>query len=149
MKNKIRSKRIALIMTIALLLQVFAYSGAIRTMAVTDIFMEDYEDIIGTYNIDDSIPSYNDYHAAHADAATPDRTIVVGEESVVRYEESGAPVQPVTAAAGDSAGVLTSEDSLIEFEVDIPETGLYNMSLEYYPTEGKNSDIERAIFIDG
>ncbi len=155
MKNRIRMKRMALIMTMALLLQVFAYSGVIRTMAVTDISMEDFEDIVGTYNIDDSIPSYNDYHAAHSDAATPDRTVAVGTESVVRYEESGTPVQPVTVAAGDTAeghegdSVLTSEDSLIEFEVDIPETGLYNMSLEYYPTEGKNSDIERAIFIDG
>ena len=159
MRNKIGIKRMALIMVMALLLQVFAYSGAIRTMAVTDISMDDFEDIIGTYNIDDSIPSYNDYHAAHASEATPERTVVVGADSVVRYEEGGEPAEPVKIAASDATvgagehrngdSVLTSEDSLIEYEVDIPETGLYNMSLEYYPTTGKNSDIERAIFIDG
>ena len=159
MKKKIRIKRMALVMVMALLLQVFAYSGADRTLAVTDISMDDFEDIVSTYNIDDSIPSYNDYHALHASEATPERTVVIGSDSVVRYEESGVTAQPVMIAANDATvgagehqngdSVLTSEDSLIEFEVDIPETGLYNMSLEYYPTTGKNSDIERAIFIDG
>ncbi|MBO7633464.1 MAG: hypothetical protein J6S72_03670, partial [Lachnospiraceae bacterium] len=159
MKNRIGIKRMALIMVMALILQVFAYSGAIRTMAVTDISMDDFEDTISTYNIDDSILSYNDYRAAHASDAVPDRTVIIGADAVVRYEESGAAAEAKLIPAGDpevgagehnsGSSILTTEDSLVEFEVNIPETGMYNMSLEYFPTAGKNSDIERAIFIDG
>ncbi|MCR5428241.1 MAG: extracellular solute-binding protein [Lachnospiraceae bacterium] len=159
MKNRIGIKRIALVMVMALILQVFAYSGAIRTMAVTDISMDDFEDTISTYNIDDSILSYNDYRASHASEAVPDRTVIIGADAVVRYEESGTaaeaamiPATDPTVGAGEhqsGSSILTSEDSLVEFEVNIPETGMYNMSLEYFPTAGKNSDIERAIFIDG
>ncbi|MBO7353692.1 MAG: ABC transporter substrate-binding protein, partial [Lachnospiraceae bacterium] len=159
MKNRIGIKRMALIMVMALILQVFAYSGAIRTMAVTDISMDDFEDTISTYNIDDSILSYNDYRASHASEAVPDRTVIIGADAVVRYEESGAAAEAKLIPAGDpevgagehnsGSSILTTEDSLVEFEVNIPETGMYNMSLEYFPTAGKNSDIERAIFIDG
>ncbi|MBQ3911791.1 MAG: extracellular solute-binding protein [Lachnospiraceae bacterium] len=159
MKNRIGIKRMALVMVMALILQVFAYSGAIRTMAVTDISMDDFEDTISTYNIDDSILSYNDYRASHASEAVPDRTVIIGADAVVRYEESGAAAEAKMIPANDPAvgagehqsgsSILTSEDSLTEFEVNIPETGMYNMSLEYFPTAGKNSDIERAIFIDG
>ena len=159
MKNRIGIKRMALVMVMALILQVFAYSGAIRTMAVTDISMDDFEDTISTYNIDDSILSYNDYRASHASEAVPDRTVIIGADAVVRYEESGAAAEakmilatdPTVGAGEHQSGssILTSEDSLTEFEVNIPETGMYNMSLEYFPTAGKNSDIERAIFIDG
>jgi ABC-type glycerol-3-phosphate transport system substrate-binding protein len=159
MKNRIGIKRMALVMVMALILQVFAYSGAIRTMAVTDISMDDFEDTISTYNIDDSILSYNDYRASHASEAVPDRTVIIGADAVVRYEESGTaaeaamiPATDPTVGAGEhqsGSSILTSEDSLTEFEVSIPETGMYNMSLEYFPTAGKNSDIERAIFIDG
>ncbi len=159
MKNRIGIKRMALVMVMALILQVFAYSGAIRTMAVTDISMDDFEDTISTYNIDDSILSYNDYRASHASEAVPDRTVIIGADAVVRYEESGTaaeaamiPATDPTVGAGEhqsGSSILTSEDSLTEFEVNIPETGMYNMSLEYFPTAGKNSDIERAIFIDG
>jgi ABC-type glycerol-3-phosphate transport system substrate-binding protein len=159
MKNRIGIKRMALVMVMALILQVFAYSGAIRTMAVTDISMDDFEDTISTYNIDDSILSYNDYRASHASEAVPDRTVIIGADAVVRYEESGAAAEAKMIPANDpevgagehqsGSSILTSEDSLTEFEVSIPETGMYNMSLEYFPTAGKNSDIERAIFIDG
>ena len=48
---------------------------------------------------------------------------------------------------GDS--VLTSENGYIEFKVDVPEEGMYELQVEYYPVEGKNSEIQRSFFIDG
>ena len=152
MKKSIRLKRVALLLVCALFLQVFALSGSVRTSALTDITMDDFQDIIGTYNIDDSIPSYNDYYAGYAGTAAPVRSFAATADNVVRYEESDGAKDPVfyTDFEGVSGkSIYTTEDSLTEFEVDVPETGLYNMSLEYYPVEGKNSDIERSIFIDG
>ena len=35
------------------------------------------------------------------------------------------------------------------FKVDVPEEGMYELQVEYYPVEGKNSEIQRSFFIDG
>ena len=45
--------------------------------------------------------------------------------------------------------MLTSENGYIEFKVDVPEEGMYELQVEYYPVEGKNSEIQRSFFIDG
>ena len=49
--------------------------------------------------------------------------------------------------SGDA--VLTTDSAYVEYKVDVPETGLYELSLEYYPVEGKNSEIQRSFFVDG
>ncbi|MCM1154339.1 MAG: extracellular solute-binding protein [Roseburia sp.] len=120
--------------------------------AQTDMAMDDFDDIISTYNIDDSIPSYKEYMAEYGSMNRPAGAVEVPAGGYVRYEESDAAAVPEVytdyeGMAGES--VLTGEDSLIEFEVDVPESGLYNLSVVYYPVEGKNSDIERGVFIDG
>ncbi len=120
--------------------------------AQTSLSMEEFEDIIGTYNIDDSILSYKDYAEKYSTATNPAAVVEIGAKNCVRYEEGGAAKEPTVytdyeGMAGNS--LLTTEDSLIEYEVTIPEEGFYNVSFVYYPVAGKNSDIERSIFIDG
>ena len=60
MKGKgVWKKALVLLLAAALLV---TYPGFYRTSgAQTNLSMEEFEDIIGTYNIDDSIPSYKDY----------------------------------------------------------------------------------------
>ncbi|MDQ6422884.1 extracellular solute-binding protein [Paenibacillus sp. LHD-117] len=45
--------------------------------------------------------------------------------------------------------LLTGEQGRVEWEIQVPESGLYHMSVLYYPIEGKSSGIERALLIDG
>lgn len=45
--------------------------------------------------------------------------------------------------------VLEEEDSWIEFKVDIPQDGLYQMGISYYPIEGRRSALLRNVQIDG
>lgn len=45
--------------------------------------------------------------------------------------------------------VWTGEQGVIEWEVFVPVAGVYNISLTYYSYPGRNSDIQRAIFING
>ncbi|MCL2285434.1 MAG: extracellular solute-binding protein [Firmicutes bacterium] len=45
--------------------------------------------------------------------------------------------------------VWTDEQGLIEWEVYVAESGLYNISVFYYSVEGRSSDIQRAVFING
>ena len=142
----------ALVLVLAAVLLI-TYPGFFReSSAQTDLSMDEFEDIIGTYNIDDSILSYKDYVKQYSTAKYPVTAIEIGAKDCVRYEEDGVAATPEVykdyeGMAGDS--LLTTEDSLIEYEVTIPEEGFYNMSFVYYPVPGKNSDIERSIFVDG
>lgn len=43
----------------------------------------------------------------------------------------------------------TNQKGWVEWIVEVPETGLYNLALKYYPIEGKRRDIEFELSIDG
>ena len=143
----------ALVLIVAVCALWLAYPGLYKESgAQTDLSMEEFEDIIGTYNIDDSILSYKNYVEQHSGAAYPDAVVEIGAENYVRYEEDGTNMEPqvYTDYEGMSGNsLLTTENSLIEYEMEVAEDGFYNLSFVYYPVEGKNSDIERSIFIDG
>ncbi len=152
MKNRrLGRKIVSLVLSLAMVLTMFS-GTALQSTAATELTMDEFDEIVSTYNIDDSIPGYKDYLAEHARAAKPAEEIVVNAGDYSRYEEDDAPAQPeiVENYEGmEGKSVLTGEDSLIEFDVTVPESGLYNLSVTYYPVEGKNSDIERSVFVDG
>ena len=156
MVNKL-SRKLHLAKRFAALLLVMALSLSSLSMAegAAAPTMADYQDIVSTYSINDEIVSYGDYLVLHDEAARPDAEVVVEADTFTYYEgyEDGAIVtEPEVLADHDGEtgnAVLTGEESLIEWEFTVPETGLYDMTIRYYPVEGKNSDIQRAIFIDG
>jgi len=45
--------------------------------------------------------------------------------------------------------IATGEESFVEWEFNVPQTGLYRIELDYFPTEGRGDFIERAIYING
>ncbi|MDE7353156.1 MAG: extracellular solute-binding protein [Acetatifactor sp.] len=150
-RDKVLRKSIAAVLLASMVLAMLPAAG-MEAMAKTDCSMDEFDEMISTYNVDDSIPSYNEYKTLHSDAAYPDTVVEIPASGFVRYEESDVPAAPEVYSdyegmAGDS--VLTGEDSLIEFEVNVAQSGMYNLSVVYYPTEGKNSDIQRSLFVDG
>lgn len=152
MKRRKTGKKVIALMLAATLAFTMSPIAEMESYAKTDLTMDDFDEFISTYNIDDSIPSYKNYMEEYGSFSRPDRVIEIPAGGYVRYEESDMAAVPTVYTdyedmEGDS--VLTSEDSLIEFEVDVPESGLYNLSVVYYPVEGKNSDIQRSVFIDG
>lgn len=151
MKHNVWKKSIASVLLVTV---VFTMTPvwSMDSLAKTECTMDEFDEMVSTYNVDDSVPSYKEYKALHADAAYPDTVVEIPAGDFVRYEESDAPAEPEVytdyeGMAGKS--VLTGEDSLIEFEVDVAQSGLYNLSVVYYPVAGKNSDIQRSLFLDG
>ena len=145
-KKSLMSMVLALLLLCGIALAEESASGA------TALTNADYQQIVSTYSIDASIPGYADYLERYEDAAHPDVTVTVDAETFVRYEDAGIAAQPQVfedyeGMAGKS--VLTGEESLTEWVVDVPESGLYDLTLLYYPYAGKNSAIQRAFFIDG
>lgn len=150
MKQNTR-KRVTSVLAAAMAVILMLPLGSAHVEARTELEMDDYDDIVSTYSVDDSVLDYKDY-VSQFSAAYPEKSITVGAEGCVRYDEDDVEKEPVIykdyeGMSGDS--IYTSENSLIEFEVDVKEEGFYNLSLEYYPVKGKNSAIERSVFIDG
>lgn len=151
MRHTKRGKKVISTVLLAGLVLTTLYSSAMDTHAMTDLSMDDYDDIVSTYSIDDSVLGYKEYVSQY-DARYPEAVIHVGAEALVRYDEKDVEKEPAIytdyeGMSGDS--VYTSENSLAEFEVRVEEEGFYNLSIEYYPIAGKNADIERSIFVDG
>lgn len=110
-----------------------------------------YKELVSTYSLNELIPSYSDYRSDNS-VKYPNKTIEIDASKVKNYEdaEGKAYVELLSdydGLKGDS--ILLSENALAEYEFVVTEEGFYDMSLLYYPVEGKGSDIQRAFFIDG
>jgi ABC-type glycerol-3-phosphate transport system substrate-binding protein len=45
--------------------------------------------------------------------------------------------------------IKTDDTGFIEYTVNVPEAGFYNLEMEYFPIESRGVDIERALYING
>ena len=117
-----------------------ASDGALSTVATSDV-----NDL---YDLVDGRIEYKDYLARYESAALPEREIVI--EAAQYQAVHGDGFEVLDRFEGqDGASLLTGEQGQVDWTVDIPESGLYHISILYYPIEGKSSSIERMLLIDG
>lgn len=91
---------------------------------------------------------YVQYLTEHEGAARPEKEIVLEAADYSRVEGNG--FEKMERYEGmDGVSLLTGESGRADWTVQVEEAGLYNLSLLYYPIEGKSSAIERALWIDG
>lgn len=91
---------------------------------------------------------YHDYLSQYEAAARPEREIILEAAKYSRVE--GTEFKKLEDFKGmDGTSLLTGESGTVEWSFDVPEAGLYHLSLLYYPIEGKSSAIERDLSIDG
>lgn len=140
-----RMKKYGLLMGLMLFLLTVSSAAALTGGSI-----QDYENIVSTYSIDPSIPSYEEYLEQH-DASQPAREIIVEAAEPVRYEENGKDTADILSDYEGKAGasLLTGEEALAEWEFHVSESGWYDLYVDYYPCKGKSSEIQRAFFIDG
>lgn len=141
---------------LALLLAALMLAGicpvqALKSSAMTAMSEEEFKEILSTYSIGDEVPLYKEYLQT-VGKERPDKTIEVEASDYCRYEEGGVEKEPEVYEnyeGMDGAGIVTTESAIVEYEVMIEESGLYDVSFLYYPIDGKNAEIQRGIFIDG
>ncbi|NLO08817.1 MAG: extracellular solute-binding protein [Clostridiales bacterium] len=97
------------------------------------------EEILGRDDI------YSAYLERHKDAIRPDYEVAV---DVMNYS-SAEMATAYDEYQGVNDVIISGEDGFVEWEVDVPKAGLYNISLDYYPIEGRGIDIERILYING
>ncbi|MDI9414131.1 MAG: extracellular solute-binding protein, partial [Bacillota bacterium] len=45
--------------------------------------------------------------------------------------------------------IYTGEDGYVEWQINVPKAGLYNLGISYYPVKGRRSTIQREVLING
>lgn len=95
---------------------------------------------------------YGRYLSEVPDNTRPDEVIKIPASDFSSYSEGGAVAAPgiIKDFEGyDGDCVLTGENGEITYAFSVKEAGLYELSLDYYPVAGKNSEIQRSFFLDG
>lgn len=92
--------------------------------------------------------SYADYSTRHRSIATAERPVVIEGEAYSRSE--GMSVTVLDRYEGsDGQAILTGETGSVTWDFEVPQEGLYQIAMRFYTVQGKDSDIERELAIDG
>ena len=151
MANRTRFTRgVCKLLAMGMALSVLLPAG-LRAEAATGLSQQEFDQLVSSYTISGDAVKYQDYAASHAQHR-PQAELRVEGWDFVRYEQQGQPALPEyreNYQGMEGTSVLTTEDSLIEYAFQVEEAGFYDLSLLYYPVPGKNSAIQRSIFLDG
>ncbi len=131
-----KSKVIAVVLIVAMALQMFALTSSAK--AVTEL--DSNIPFVAVYKAG----SYGEYLQTYARAISSDSVINI---DVSKYT-AGEKLEVKTYEGKDNV-LVTQEGGYVEFTVDVPATGLYGLGCDYFPTEGKGVTIERSIKING
>lgn len=141
-----------LALTLALPIGALAQEDADKTVQAQEQSRSQFEELVSEYAVSADKLGYKEYVLQHEDGARPEAEIDIDAGGYTRYEEADAAARPEVRAdfAGmEGESVLTAENSLIEFSFTVEQAGYYDLSLLYYPVAGKNSAIQRSVFLDG
>ena len=159
MTNKKRLRKFtAICLTAATFFTSLGGSVSAQATPVSNVSHSEYEDIVSTYSIDDSIIRYPEYLTQYENHRPTDEYVIEAADYAYftkgETDSDGNELEAVPETFQDYEGmqgtsVLTEESGMIEYQIDIKESGFYELSLLYYPMEGKNSQIQRSFFVDG
>ncbi|MCL2199427.1 MAG: extracellular solute-binding protein [Defluviitaleaceae bacterium] len=129
------------------IVMVSGYFGAFSVRAEGNSSLEMFEGILAEFG---ERYHFTDFLRDHAhmprpvlseDIIVPADTYIIADGMLIRHAPDPEGVEGVS--------VWTDEQGLIEWEFFVPEAGLYNISVKFYTYPGRNSDIQRAIFVNG
>ena len=145
-KDMKRPLSILLLFAISLIIGLTGHSLDKQVNAKTDRTPEDFKELlseIGTEGLD-----YKEYLTQYDISKKPDVEYIINAKDYVRVEDME--IEEYKDFEGmEGTSLYTGEKGFVEYEVDIKEEGFYDISLLYYPIEGKSASIQRGLFIDG
>ncbi|NLC18331.1 MAG: ABC transporter substrate-binding protein, partial [Clostridiales bacterium] len=89
--------------------------------------------------------TYLKYLRDHSDAPYPANDVPVNITEYIKGE--GAEV--LQEYEGAQNVLYTDENSDVEWEINVPEEGMYNIHMEYYTVKARGVEIERKLYING
>ena len=140
MKNVKRILAVLLVACMLLATPVYA-TGETEATGTTTTGTDGAESTVTT-----KVPSYINYYNQHVNDAKPQSAVTVGLEDVtgVQNEEKGTDNKD-----GKDGAVLSKDNEWIEWQVEIPESGIYNIAPTYYPLPDSGRSLSIKLTIDG
>lgn len=92
--------------------------------------------------------TYQTYLQQYTDKISPQTTIFIPLENYSASQNNSAEMTYDLLFEGTPV-LKTGEAGYVEWEFSVEQEGLYNLSMDYYPIEGKGASIVRKLFIDG
>lgn len=105
-----------------------------------------YDGTISDYEYD--LVPYSEYIAQYED-------VFHAKDSITKEAVDYSVAEDMTVSVLDDyegekgKSILTEEQGKITWAINVPNTALFNLNIQYFPIEGKSSDIQRTIMIDG
>lgn len=88
--------------------------------------------------------TYTQYLARYSDAQTPQTGV-----SIDVLSGQGGGGSDIRTTEDGREGLYTEADSEVVWTFEVPEAGLYNISIQYYTVPSRGVDVERALYING
>ena len=89
--------------------------------------------------------TYTGYLLAHEDAAYPGQDVDI---DLFEYSDA-AGVEACENYEGEAKVLLTESGSTVTWQVEVPETGFYNLYMEYLAPESRGVPAERSVYLNG
>lgn len=135
LKTKVRKRKILLIVTLLLSQSVNLYG------------IGDYKEDLETPSaIVEKKGTYEDYLQEYVNEELPSNSV---EIPITEVSDSSENVKVLEFFEGEEQVLETKEEGYAEWAFNVPEEGWYQLKMEYYPLEGKSSEIERQLEING
>lgn len=137
-------KKILIVIAVMIVIAIIAF---ILSLQGAEDFHEKYAGTDLTRDVEgmERVGTYNGYLNEHADAH--DMTCEA-EIDLFDYASSGK-VEVYTNYEGTDKALFTDTDSSVSFHVQVPQTGYYNLYMEYLIPESRGVAAERGVRING
>lgn len=146
-KKRVLSFLLAVLMTVSVFPALTAYAdNAVGSVADTE--QQETAESGSSVDLAMSGMGYYEYLAAHGDATAEVSDFSVDVLNYVGSDE--VQTQTLTDDSGESHdGVTLIAGGFVEWTVNVPQTGLYNMKALYLPIQDKPINAEIRVYIDG
>lgn len=137
-------KKILIVIAVMIVIAIIAF---ILSLQGAEDFHEKYAGTDLTRDVEgmERVGTYTGYLNEHADAQD---MICEAEIDLFDYASSGK-VEVYTNYEGTDKALFTDTDSSVSFHVQVPQTGYYNLYLEYLIPESRGVAAERGVRING
>ncbi len=147
---KHQSRYMSLVLVICMLMQLFSGLGV---FAQPDVVDPDNDGVTRTLNSLDEMAdlmvstTYAEYLALNQEAPKATEEIVI---KAVDYDKELTTANVEVVVDEQKGQTLVTDDTgKLVYTIEVPETAMYAMTVEYFPIEGNGSNIERILLIDG
>lgn len=144
-------KGIALLMMTALMAGQAVSGSSIPSQAAPGVALKDKYvgfdgvDIVWKYGGSEETSDYKAYTEKYADVPNASQMIDVPLKSI-KSEEGNLQTQEYE---GRTAILSGKTGEFMEFTVNVPETGMYQLEMDYYLATGSSDSAKRILYIDG